>query len=124
MMNSIPVIAITVGVILVLLLGVMLFVRIKYKQPFQPDYRAFFLLGLIWIMIGIINLIQDGSAALGALGVILLAIGLGNRDKWRQQKKWADLPPELRRMKLIFVLVILLVLVLGIAAFFWLRMQG
>jgi hypothetical protein len=123
MMNSIPVLAITIGVVLLILLGVLLFVRIKYKQSLEPDYRVFFILGLIWIALGVINVFQDGSVALGALGVIFLAVGLGNRDKWRQ-RKWADLPPEQRRMKIILMLVILGVMVLGLAAYFWVRLHG
>ena len=122
-MNSIPVLAITIGVILFIVLGVLLFVRIKYKQPLEPDYRVFFILGVIWIAFGVINVSQGGNVALGVLGVIFLAVGLGNRDKWRQQK-WADLPAEQRRLKIILMLVLLGIMVLGLAAYFWVRLQG
>jgi len=52
-----------------------------------PNYQVFFILGIMWIPIGIvfmmtINLVI-GIAFLG-MGASYLAIGLANRDKWKK----------------------------------------
>ncbi|MFC1871357.1 hypothetical protein ACFLYF_03030 [Chloroflexota bacterium] len=56
----------------------------------EPNYRTFFIMGVIWTPIGIIStvvyfLLQIPfyiALPLLAMGLIYLVIGLTNRDKW------------------------------------------
>ena len=65
--------------------------RRKEGEPTKPDYRSFFVMGIIWVPAGIVMTIVSfmlqipfyvGLLLLG-IGAIYLAIGLSNRDKWR-----------------------------------------
>ncbi|MFQ5820763.1 MAG: hypothetical protein ACE5I5_12300 [Candidatus Heimdallarchaeota archaeon] len=62
--------------ILGFLLVVVAAVRSRRKEP---DYRTFFTMGLIWVIVGL--LFQDLSG-LFTLGLIFLLIGLVNYEKW------------------------------------------
>ena len=49
----------------------------------KTDYRVFFILGIVWLPIG---LAIDNSVFL-VLGIVYMIIGLANRDKWAKSKK-------------------------------------
>lgn len=55
----------------------------------EPNYQVFFIIGFIWIPVGIVFMITInpvlGVAFMG-LGVSYIAIGLRNRDKWDKKK--------------------------------------
>ncbi|HUV24914.1 MAG TPA: hypothetical protein VMW26_05755, partial [Methanomassiliicoccales archaeon] len=57
----------------------------RKKGWVEPDYRAFYFLGIIFTPLGIVLSVVVTWALLGitALGVIYLIIGLANRDKWK-----------------------------------------
>lgn len=84
----------------------------KKKQP--PNYRAFFILGICWIPAGI----AIKNYGLLAAGIIFTVIGLINRKKWRQEKKWSELTPAEKRLKIILLTVVAVLLILGIIVFF------
>jgi len=62
--------------ILGILLIVVAAVRSRGKEP---DFRMFFTMGLIWVIVGL--LFKDLSGLL-TLGLIFLLIGLVNYNKW------------------------------------------
>lgn len=62
--------------ILGILLIVVAAVRSRGKEP---DFRMFFTMGLIWVIVGL--LFQDLSGLL-TLGLIFLLLGLVNYNKW------------------------------------------
>jgi len=94
-MNNTLIISIIVGFILLLALA-MRVATARYKEEIVPNYRAMFLMGICFIPIGITDL------AFLPLGIIFLLVGLRNKDKWGKETKWADFPPKLRKIKLIF----------------------
>jgi hypothetical protein len=51
----------------------------------ELDYRAFFILGIVFTPMGIVLSVIVTWALMGitALGVMYLIIGLANRDKWK-----------------------------------------
>jgi len=95
-MNVSPlvIIGIIVGVILV---GILVAIALKKKREGNSkgtNYHAFFILGISFLPLGIIYEIVFfvsgtkvflilGLAFIG-MGVSYLAIGLGNRDKWKK----------------------------------------
>ena len=55
----------------------------------EPNYQVFFMLGIVWLPVGIVFMAAVNPAigfAFMALGAAYLAIGLANRDKWKQKK--------------------------------------
>ena len=81
-MNTYPIIAITVATLLVILLAVMFVVyRRKGEMP-ETNYRLFFILGIVWLPIGI----ATQNPGLWGMGAVFLIVGLTNRDKWQDNK--------------------------------------
>ena len=75
------------GLLTLLGLFLVFFLRKKRKEGSmeEPDYRVFFIQGIVFTPMGIVLSIIVTWALLGitALGVIYLIIGLANRDKWK-----------------------------------------
>ena len=82
--------ALIIAVLVVIVLFV-LFVVLKKKKDGnmgEPNYQIFFILGTAWLPIGVvfmltINLVI-GIAFMG-MGTSYMAIGLANRDKWKNK---------------------------------------
>ncbi|MCJ7615321.1 MAG: hypothetical protein MUO43_02155, partial [Desulfobacterales bacterium] len=107
MSNTIPWIAIAVIGLMLLLLAV----YITRKEKSEPDYRTFFIMGVIWLAIGLVVPLISGRpfemSGLISLGLIFTLMGLANKSKWKKK------PEQLtKNQKLILLgLVLLLVLV-------------
>jgi len=93
--STFVIIGIVVGLILVGILAVFALKRNKERKAKGTNYRAFFILGICFLPLGIIYEIVFfvsgtmiflvlGIAFIG-MGLSYLAIGLGNKDKWRKQ---------------------------------------
>ena len=62
----------------------------KKKQLGEPDYRAFFILGITFFPVGIslaAALDNPGFIGMSAMGFIFLVIALANRDKWQKSEQ-------------------------------------
>ncbi|MFX0068035.1 MAG: hypothetical protein ACFE7S_04125 [Candidatus Hodarchaeota archaeon] len=85
---AIMVILISVGLILAI---VLLKKKIEGKTA-EPDYHTFFLMGIVFVSVGIVftlmTLLLDMSLIVGiplfAMGIIYLVYGWENRDKWKK----------------------------------------
>lgn len=102
---------IIMGIAIVLLL--VLFIIANRKGRRQMNFRAFFIIGITWLPIGIFT----KNYVLAVMGGAFLAMGLANKKKWKDQPSWQELPPEMRRMKLILMGVLTLILVAGIIVY-------
>jgi hypothetical protein len=87
--------AIVAGLLVVgILLALVLWKRRKEGKVEEPDYRAFFVMGLTWFPAGVVLMIvyfvSDIPFVIGmplfAMGLVYLAIGLANRDKWKKSE--------------------------------------
>ena len=90
--------------VLIILLGLIAFV--SKKKRLQPDYKTYFIFGLIWLPIGV----ATGNPGLWILGLVFVAFGLANKSKWRDRK----VTKEQKKFQLITIgigLLTLLVLV-------------
>ncbi|MBN1792065.1 hypothetical protein JW826_00035 [Candidatus Woesearchaeota archaeon] len=114
-----PWIAISIVLLLIILIAALILWKVKKKEH-EPDYYAFFIIGLCWLPIGI----PLDNYALSAMGFIFMVIGLVHKDKWRKNHRtWKQLSPEERKIKGI-ILAVLGVLVLIGLVFFLLADQG
>ena len=93
-MSEVPLITLALVAILVVLgiiLVAVVWKRRKEGKPEEPDYRAFFKMGITWLSVGVvimvISLLLDIPFVVGLplsiMGVVYLIIGLSNRDKWK-----------------------------------------
>jgi len=98
-MNNYIVLALLIGIaILGLIFAAVAFYRRKELKG-TSDYRAFFILGISFLPIGI----ATDNPGLWGMGAVFLILGLANRDKWKDQPKWSELEPERRRIKFIII---------------------
>ena len=81
-----------VGIAIVFILLIWKYRDSEYIRR-DTDYKAFFWMGLIWVIIGglVLWLYREFSTSgLFAMGVIFLAMGLANKDKWGKQRKLSE----------------------------------
>lgn len=98
-------------VVVLIAAGVIIFVARKTKKSErEPSYRAFFIIGIMWLPTGV----ATKNYALSIVGITFLVIGLANRDKWKDEKKWSDLSTRDRNMK-VMILIIALSIILAIS---------
>jgi hypothetical protein len=78
-------------IILLVLIATFFIVQKKKKERIfkEIDYRAFFILGISFLPMGIIFTVTISPAFIGfiGMGVIYMAIGLANKDKWKNKEK-------------------------------------
>jgi uncharacterized membrane protein len=108
--------------VLMIIFGVIvayLFSKNKSGQR-EPDYYAFFIMGLIWFIAGLIV----NNTPLWIIGLLFLLIGLFNHKKWRQNEfKWKDLSRREKRLR-IWIFAFLLIILVGGLLFVFLINKG
>jgi len=86
-------IAIVIGVVIALGGGILVYRSRKASQE-STNYRSLFNMGIVFFPVGVIitvySLLSGGFIGIGLpfliLGVIYLAMGLSNRDKWNKKE--------------------------------------
>lgn len=71
--------------------------RYRWQGQLVPNYRAMFFTGLLLIPAAL-----STNLGLLAVGIVFSAAGWHNRDLWGKHTKWADYPPVLKKLKLVF----------------------
>ena len=113
-----PVLFIMWGILALLLIlaGVAIYLKKKYKTP--TDYYSLFIMGIIWIPLGI----PLKNYALSGMGLVFMIIGLVNKKKWNKKKRtWKDLSKEEKKVQKIILIMLSVFLLIGIIAFFLLQ---
>ena len=109
-MLTIPIVAVMV------LLGLVIYAVVAYRhrgESREPNYRVFFVMGGAFLPLGI----ATDNPGFWGMGLVFLILGLLNRDKWKDEKKWAELSPYERKSKLILVGGLTIMLVVGVVAY-------
>ncbi len=105
---------IIVMIIILILLALGIFFTKKSKA--KVDYYTMFVIGLIWLVIGIIF----DNKALWIPGLALFIAGLINRDNWRKKrKKWKDLTKKEKKIKIVGLTFASIILIIGIITYFF-----
>ena len=100
-----------IGVI-VLFAFIVILLKMKNKeQETEQNYRALFIFGITWILLGV----TTDNTIFWIMGIIFLIVGLVNRDKWKDIPVWSDLSPEKRKIKLLLIIGIIALLLAGLA---------
>ena len=87
---------------------------IKRKENRKPNYKAFFIIGVCWVPIGI----ATQNYVFMVIGLVFLVLGLLNRKSWENQPKWEDLSPAEKKIKLALIIFLSLILILGVVFYF------
>jgi hypothetical protein len=89
-----PVTYVMIGVLVgIAVVGIAIFLllwqRKKETKPKDVDYYTFYAVGLIFLPLGAAFSITVSPAFMGlaGLGVVYIAIGLQNKDKWKTRQK-------------------------------------
>jgi uncharacterized membrane protein len=93
MANTIPWIMLVVLGMLLVFLAIAVYVTITRKEKRETDYRNFFNMGVIWLVIGgvfeLVNVSRGKSLdfnVLLILGSIFTFAGLANKGKWNNKR--------------------------------------
>ncbi len=113
MMNVWLLVSIVGALIIVLAI---VFLVMRRKEHREPDYRAFFIFGIVWLVIGIVEYFtsRDFSVFL-VMGLAFLAVGLSHRDRWGKPHRLLN-EREIKIQKVIMIVISVLV-VLGLLFF-------
>jgi uncharacterized membrane protein len=84
-----------IGIVVTLLLVAVLRKRKREGKAGETDYKAFFIMGVVFLPTGfammmvyfLAELPFEIGLPLFALGLVYLLIGLANRDKWRKKNE-------------------------------------
>lgn len=112
-MDNMIIIALIVGIALVLTLFMVLSASRNKEEKRVPNYRALFIIGISWLPIGI----ATENPGLWGMGAVFMLAGGLNKDKWGKETKWADLSPNAKNIKLIFVGGLTILLLAAISYF-------
>ena len=88
--------------------------KLKGKKKHAPDYKAFFIMGIVWLPFGIIM----GNHALTAMGIIFMIVGLVNKKKWKEQRTWKDMNKREKKLMTVSIIILGLLFLMGVVAFF------
>lgn len=123
-MAAIPWILISIVIILILF-GILFIIASKnQKKKAPPDYYAFFIIGLMWLAIGIISTFGNDNDLFFnniffIMGLAFALIGWAHRKEWKANRKnWMDLGKEERRIMAIIMIVLLISALAGLVVFF------
>ncbi len=102
--------------VFLLLIGVGFLIHQRRESNRKPNYRLLFILGIIWLPLGIIF----QNLALWGPGIVFFIVGAANRKHW-EESRWRDLSPHEKRVKLWAIGILLLILTVGVGVYFFNR---
>ena len=107
--------------IAIILLAVIAFVLYKYRgKKHNPDYYSFFIMGIIFLVIGIII----DFTVFWILGLVYMAIGLANKDKWKKNRlTWKNMSEKEKRLKIAILTVLSILVLVGTVVYFLVNNQ-
>lgn len=106
---------ILISVLIVLAVFIALIVMLKNKEKRPVDYYTLFIIGIIWMGLGI----PIGNYAFSAIGLVLMIVGLVHKKEWKKnQMRWEKLSRKQKRMSLILLGILLLLVILTLVIFF------
>jgi len=113
-------ILITILIVIIALAAVFVLLH-KYRKheyfSHETDYKAFFWIGLVWMIVGAPMFLWSENSSmtwLFVMGMVFFVLGLTNRDKWGKKGK---ISPKEQKWKVISVAAGVILLILGVIAF-------
>jgi hypothetical protein len=111
-MNTWLIIMIAVAVIIVGLAIFMIVAQRKKKEI--SNYRSWFFIGICWIPQGVVF----KNVFFLVMGVVFAVVGLLNKNKWKEGKKWSDLTSAEKRIKFVLIAVVTVLFIAMVVIYF------
>jgi hypothetical protein len=107
--------------ILLIIFLIRIFRDSKKGKKHTADYYSMFIIGIIFTGAGVSLGTTTGNYGMMILGFIFMAVGILNKDKWKEKPKtWKEMNSKQKKVKL-WMLVLLGILVLLTFVFMILR---
>ncbi len=106
-------VSIAAVVVLIAVVFIVLAAKGKIVQR-EPDYRMLFIFGVIWIPIGF----SINNPGFWVIGLVLMVVGLANKDKWKSQPRFSELPRAQRNFKIAALILLGLIVAAGLVAWY------
>jgi len=87
---------------------------VRKNENRKPNFKAFFIIGITWIPIGI----ATQNYVFMVAGLAFMILGLMKKKEWKNQPKWEELSPAEKKMKLALIIFLALILILGVVLYF------
>jgi predicted transporter len=101
--------------LILILLGVVWY-RLNKNRP--PDYYAFFIIGVIWLPLGLLM----GNNVLAGLGLVFLIAGLVNKKKWKENRvSWSQLSEKEKKLKTVAIIILGFLVIIGLTVWYLLE---
>ena len=106
---------------LILVLAVLIFSLYKHrKKNYRPDYRGLFILGVIFLFLGILM----SLSVFWIIGVIYMIVGVVHKDKWKKNRRtWNKMKKNERKVFIGIIIALLLFFVVGIGTYLFITAQ-
>jgi hypothetical protein len=115
-MDSTIYLMLAIGILVIILAVVAVMMKKKYKRP--TDYYTLFIIGVTWLPLGM----ATRNYAFTVIGVVLVGIGLANRDKWKKNHlTWNKMHPDERKITAVVMAVLGIMVLAGILVFLMYR---
>lgn len=101
-----------------ILIGLVVVLVAAKKKDHVPDYRTFFVMGIVWFVLGV----PLQSSGLWILGLVFLVLGISNKDAWKTNKKSVSHTKSEKKIAGLVALVTVLMLMMGAVTFFAMAM--
>jgi uncharacterized membrane protein len=112
-MDSIPWILISVAILIIVLGVLAFFISRKNKRP--VDYYNLFIIGLIWLIIGI----PTKNTTLLILGFAFALSGIVNKNKWKKNRRdWSKLKDSEKKVVIFLMVLMSILVILGLVLFY------
>jgi hypothetical protein len=82
---------------------------------FEPDYRQLFMMGIIFLPLGISS---DNHAFL-VFSLVFMGVGLANKKKWKKQPKLSELSPTQKKFRIALMLALGFLVLAGFVVWWW-----
>lgn len=102
------------AIIIILLIAYLVLLKKGKIQQKEPDYYTFFIMGIVWLVIGI----PTENSVLWIIGLVFTLTGLANKNKWKKQPKLRELPPAQKNLRIALFVVLVLMFLAGLVAYY------
>lgn len=102
-----------IGLLVLLAITAIIIIRRK-REFYKPDYYSMFIMGAIWLPIGVVFIIIKNPvwSFFFILGFIYFAVGLANKDKWKENRRKRD-----KKLMWIISIILGILVALGLVAY-------
>lgn len=105
-------------VALIVFLIIVFTLNISRKSKRGPDYYALFIIGVVWLIIGV----PLQNPALWTLGLIFFIVGIVNKEKWKKNRvHWKDLSKKEQKLRMWIMIGLTILIVFGLVVFLLIR---